>query len=187
MTENTNLTITGKNITLTDGLKENVKERIKKIEKLVGEDAAIEVVLSARGKQHRAEVTVKFNRNVVRAEVTETDLYKAILDAVDTVASRIKKVKGKNRDKNGRQSIRENMEEEVTALEQDILEELFSDAEISREKLMEAASMSRNEAIRDMEYTDHDFYAFRDKDKNDAVTIAYRRNNGSYGMLVIAK
>ena len=49
MTENTNLTITGKNITLTDGLKENVKERIKKIEKLVGEDAAIEVVLSRVG------------------------------------------------------------------------------------------------------------------------------------------
>ena len=75
------LVIAGKNITLTEGIKDAVKEKVKKIEKLVGEDTAVDVVLSAkhgRAKAQRAEITVKTKKSVVRAEVTDNDLYKAI-------------------------------------------------------------------------------------------------------------
>ena len=41
------LKITGKNITLTEGIKDAVKEKVKKIEKLVSEEALTEVMLSA--------------------------------------------------------------------------------------------------------------------------------------------
>ena len=55
------LKITGKNITLTEGIKDAVKEKVKKIEKLVSEEALTEVMLSAkhgRAKAQRAEITV---------------------------------------------------------------------------------------------------------------------------------
>ena len=68
------LKITGKNITLTEGIKSAVKDKIKKIEKLVGDDAAVDVMLSAKhgkAKGQRAEITIKTKSSVVRAEVTE--------------------------------------------------------------------------------------------------------------------
>ena len=85
------LTISGKNFTLTEGIKDAAEEKIKKIERLVGDDASVAVLVSAKkGKINakRAEVTVKFNGNVVRAEVTDDDLYKAMNDAVDIAAEK---------------------------------------------------------------------------------------------------
>ena len=85
------LKITGKNITLTEGIKSAVKDKIKKIKKLVGDDAVVDVMLSAkhgRAKGQRAEITVKTKNSVVRAEVTDEDLYRAINSAVDVVAAR---------------------------------------------------------------------------------------------------
>ena len=79
------LKITGKNITLTEGIKSAVKDKIKKIEKLVGDDAAVDVMLSAKhgkAKGQRAEITVKTKSSVVRAEVTDEDLYRAINSAL---------------------------------------------------------------------------------------------------------
>ena len=78
------LKITGKNITLTEGIKSAVKDKIKKIEKLVGDDAAVDVMLSAKhgkAKGQRAEITIKTKSSVVRAEVTDEDLYRAINSA----------------------------------------------------------------------------------------------------------
>lgn len=92
------LKITGKNITLTEGIKDAVKEKVKKIEKLVSEEALTEVMLSAkhgRAKAQRAEITVKAKKSVVRAEVTDDDLYRAIAAAVDVVTERLKKIKKK--------------------------------------------------------------------------------------------
>ena len=94
------LKITGKNITLTEGIKDAVKEKVKKFEKLVGDDTAVDIVLSAkhgRAKAQRAEITVKTKNSVVRAEVTDEDLYRAINSAVDVVTERIKKIKEKSR------------------------------------------------------------------------------------------
>lgn len=48
-----------------------------------------------RAKAQRAEITVKTKNNVVRAEVTDEDLYRAINSAVDVVTERIKKIKEK--------------------------------------------------------------------------------------------
>ena len=93
------LKITGKNITLTEGIKSAVKDKIKKIEKLVGDDAAVDVMLSAKhgkAKGQRAEITIKTKSSVVRAEVTDEDLYRAINSAVDVVTGRLKKIKEKN-------------------------------------------------------------------------------------------
>lgn len=92
------LKITGKNITLTEGIKSAVKDKIKKIEKLVGDDAAVDVMLSAKhgkAKGQRAEITIKTKSSVVRAEVTDEDLYRAINSAVDVVTGRLKKIKEK--------------------------------------------------------------------------------------------
>lgn len=42
------LTISGKNFTLTEGIKDAAEEKIKKIERLVGDDASVAVLVSAK-------------------------------------------------------------------------------------------------------------------------------------------
>lgn len=186
------LVIAGKNITLTEGIKDAVKEKVKKIEKLVGEDTAVDVVLSAkhgRAKAQRAEITVKTKKSVVRAEVTDNDLYKAISAAVDVVAERLKKIKEKSRKRAGSESIRAAEKEAAVREEMEVGLDAVDDFEtaggINREKIVSAESMTRDEACIEMEYTDHDFYVFRDTEAVDMLCVMYRRKAGGYGVLTV--
>ena len=179
------LKITGKNITLTEGIKSAVKDKIKKIEKLVGDDAAVDVMLSAKhgkAKGQRAEITIKTKSSVVRAEVTDEDLYRAINSAVDVVTGRLKKIKEKSRKRAGSESIRA-MERE----KEDEIDEFEINGGISREKIVSAESMTRDEACVEMEFTDHDFYVFRDSERDDMLGVIYRREAGGYGVLAVSE
>ena len=188
------LKITGKNITLTEGIKDAVKEKVKKFEKLVGDDTAVDIVLSAkhgRANAQRAEITVKTKNSVVRAEVTDEDLYRAINSAVDVVTERIKKIKEKSRKRAGSESIRA-AEKEVTVEEEisvglDAVEDFEAVASINREKIVAAENMTRDEACIEMEYTDHDFYIFRDSDRDDMLCVIYRRKAGGYGIISVSE
>ena len=188
------LKITGKNITLTEGIKDAVKEKVKKFEKLVGDDTAVDIVLRAkhgRAKAQRAEITVKTKNSVVRAEVTDEDLYRAINSAVDVVTERIKKIKEKSRKRAGSESIRA-AEKEVTVEEEisvglDAVEDFEAVASINREKIVAAENMTRDEACIEMEYTDHDFYIFRDSDRDDMLCVIYRRKAGGYGIISVSE
>lgn len=186
------LKITGKNITLTEGIKDAVKEKVKKIEKLVSEEALTEVMLSAkhgRAKAQRAEITVRAKKSVVRAEVTDDDLYRAIAAAVDVVTERLKKIKEKSRKRAGSESIRAAEKEAIVREEMEIGLDAVEDFEtaggINREKIVAAESMTRDEACIEMEYTDHDFYVFRDTEAGDMLCVMYRRKAGGYGVLTV--
>lgn len=186
------LKITGKNITLTEGIKDAVKEKVKKIEKLVSEEALTEVMLSAkhgRAKAQRAEITVKAKKSVVRAEVTDDDLYRAIAAAVDVVTERLKKIKEKSRKRAGSESIRAAEKEAAVREEMEVGLDAVDDFEtaggINREKIVSAESMTRDEACIEMEYTDHDFYVFKDAEAGDMLCVMYRRKTGGYGVLTV--
>lgn len=188
------LKITGKNITLTEGIKDAVKEKVKKIEKLVSEEALTEVMLSAkhgRAKAQRAEITVRAKKSVVRAEVTDDDLYRAIAAAVDVVTERLKKIKEKSRKRAGSESIRA-AEKEATVREEveiglDAVDDFETAGGINREKIVSAESMTRDEACIEMEYTDHDFYVFKDAEAGDMLCVMYRRKAGGYGVLTVTE
>lgn len=187
------LKITGKNITLTEGIKSAVKDKIKKIEKLVGDDAAVDVMLSAKhgkAKGQRAEITIKTKSSVVRAEVTDEDLYRAINSAVDVVTGRLKKIKEKSRKRAGSDSIRamEREREDDAVIKEEFevgADEFEVNGGISREKIVSAESMTRDEACVEMEFTDHDFYVFKDSEKDDILCVIYRREAGGYGVLAV--
>ena len=55
------LTISGKNFTLTEGIKDAAEEKIKKIERLVGDDASVAVLVSAKKGKINAKRAWKTN------------------------------------------------------------------------------------------------------------------------------
>ena len=47
--------------------------------------------------------------------------------------------------------------------------------------------MTRDEACVEMEFTDHDFYVFRDSERDDMLCVIYRREAGGYGVLAVSE
>ena len=88
--------ITGKNIEVTEGLKNAIYEKIGKLEKYFKPETEVRVTFSVQKKdKHKVEVTIPIKGTVIRAEEESTDMYVSI-DLVEEIIERqIKKFKNK--------------------------------------------------------------------------------------------
>ena len=78
--------ITGRNIDLTDGLKNAVEDKLSKLEKYFTPDTDVYVTLSVEKERQKAEVTIPTKGNIIRSEQVSNDMYVTI-DLVEEVMS----------------------------------------------------------------------------------------------------
>ena len=91
--------ITGKNINVTEGMKNAVYEKIGKLEKYFTPETEVHVVMGVEKGNHKIEVTIPVKGNVIRAEESSTDMYVSV-DLVEEIIERqLKKYKKKLIDK----------------------------------------------------------------------------------------
>ena len=89
------ITISGKNIDVTEGLKAAVNEKLGKLEKYFTPDTNVIVTLSVEKERQKIEVTIPVKGNIIRSEQVSNDMYVSI-DLVEEVIERqLKKYKNK--------------------------------------------------------------------------------------------
>ena len=69
------ITITGRNIELTEGLKAAVEEKLSKLEKFFAPDTNVFVTLSVEKERQKIEVTIPIKGHVIRSEQSSNDMY----------------------------------------------------------------------------------------------------------------
>jgi len=67
------ITISGKNIELTEGLKQAVEEKLSKLEKFFKPDTDVYVTLSVEKDRQKIEVTIPAKGHVIRSEQVSTE------------------------------------------------------------------------------------------------------------------
>ena len=72
------ITITGKNLELTDGLKSAVEDKLGKLEKYFTPETDIFVTLSVEKERQKIEVTIPVKGNIIRSEQVSNDMYVSI-------------------------------------------------------------------------------------------------------------
>lgn len=172
--------VKGKNIEVTDALREHAEQKVAKIGKLGLDFKEIEVKLvveknpSIKDNQI-AELTLVGSGPLLRATDRDRDMYIAVDKAVSKLLRRIKKFHGKQIDKTQAQE---------SALRGPPPEE-FSEEEgpsIVKRKTISLKPMTPEEAVLQMEMLGHDFFVFTDSE-TDQATVAYRRNDGNVGLI----
>ena len=89
------ITILGRNIDVTEGLKAAVEEKVGKLEKYFTPDTEVHVTLSVEKERQKIEVTIPVKGNIIRSEQVSNDMYVSI-DLVEEVIERqLKKYKNK--------------------------------------------------------------------------------------------
>ena len=81
------ITITGRNIDLTDGLKAAVEDKLSKLEKYFTPDTEAHVTLSVEKERQKIEVTIPMKGNIIRSEQVSNDMYVSI-DLVEEIIER---------------------------------------------------------------------------------------------------
>lgn len=194
------LIIQGKNLELTDTVKNHVEEKVGKAvlkhSHLVRE---VDVRLSVRGGEfgkgpriRRCEVTLFTKKHgVVRAEEDAETVY-ASIDLVSSIIQRkLRKIKEKESDHGrhmkgfNRLKVREPVTQ-VVENDADVQSEEEDDNfvdEIVRMKFFEMPPLTVSEAIEQLENVDHDFYGFRNEETGE-INIVYKRKAGGYGVII---
>ena len=89
------ITMTGRNVDLTNGLKNQVEKKLGKLDKYFAPDAEARVVLSTSKDLEKIEVTIPTKTGFIRAEEATDDFYASIDLVEEDIERQIKKFKNK--------------------------------------------------------------------------------------------
>ena len=169
------ITITGRNIDITDGLRSAVEDKLSKLEKYFTPDTDVFVTLSVEKERQKIEVTIPVKGNIIRSEQVSNDMYVSI-DLVEEVIERqLKKYKNKLVSKQQNAAIfrKEIIEKEVS---------IDDEFHIIRTKRFGMKPMYPEDACVQMELLGHNFFVFRNAETEE-VNVVYKRKGNTYGLI----
>ena len=169
------ITISGRNIELTDGLKAAVEDKIGKLEKYFTPDTDVFVTLSVEKERQKIEVTIPVPGHIIRSEQVSNDMYVSI-DLVEEVIERqLRKYKNKIVDK----------QQESTNFQKAYLDKDYEEDEevkIIRTKKFGIKPMYPEDACVQMELLGHNFFVFYNAE-TEQVNVVYKRKGNTYGLI----
>lgn len=168
--------ITGKNIEVTEGLRERVTKKINKLDKFFTNETEAHVTLSVQRARQIVEVTIPFNGIVLRAEESNEDMYSSIDRTVDLLERQIRK----NRTRLERRLHEQDFSFENLIFAEDVPEE--KEFKIVRSKRFAVKPMDIEEAVLQMNLLGHEFFMFFNADTKQ-VNVVYKRKDGNYGLI----
>ena len=170
-----NITISGKNIEITDGLRAAVTEKLSKLERYFTPDTNVIVTLSVEKERQKIEVTIPVKGKIIRSEQVSNDMYVSI-DLVEEVIERqLRKYKTKIIDKKQAAS---NFQK--TYIDNDYMEN--EEIRIVRTKKFDIKPMYPEDACVQMELLGHSFFVFMNAD-TDQVNVVYKRKGNTHGLI----
>lgn len=183
------LVIQGKNIEITDAIREYVTQKIEKavnhFQTLTTEvDVHLSVARNPRiNSKQTAEVTIYVNGSVIRAEEGSENLYASIDLVADKIARKLRKYKEKRQDKH-QASIKTIEALSDQPVETDLIKNRAPElpSQVVRTKYFAMPPMTVQAALEQLELIDHDFYMFLNADTGE-INVVYERNHGGYGVI----
>lgn len=168
-------TITGRNIEVTQGLREAVEDKLGRLDRFFAPATEAVVRLSVQKDIQKIEVTIPVKGHIIRAEESSSDMYVSI-DLVEEILERqLKKYKTKLIDKKqSAPSFSEAFLSEESAAEEEI--------KIVKSKKFAVKPMDPEEACVQMELLGHNFYVFLNAETEE-VNVVYKRKGGTYGLI----
>ena len=175
------LIIKGKNVEVTDRLRDYVEKKVGKLDRYLPSISEAWVELSTeetRSAQDRqvCQMTVRSNGTILRAEERSDDIFSSIDTVLDKMYRQIARYKGK------RQNRWRSAPTMPEPLPIEVEEEVEEPSSIVRVKSFAMTPMLAEEAVEQMELLGHRFYVFVSAEEN-AVNVVYRRDDGNYGLL----
>jgi ribosomal subunit interface protein len=200
------IVVNGRNSEISDRFKEHVEEKLLRLEKYDSRQkisrVEVEITHEKNPRQHdhaaKVEMTLRSRGPAVRAEAASTDQHSALDAAIDKLESRLRRTVDRGRIHRGHHAPTSLAEATADLPVVDLAEDVAPDeaperttspiaAEgdcpiVVREKTHQAAPMTLDQAMYEMELVGHDFYLFLEKDSM-RPSVVYLRKGFDYGVI----
>ncbi|HLN64539.1 MAG TPA: ribosome-associated translation inhibitor RaiA [Symbiobacteriaceae bacterium] len=163
--------VRGKNIEITNALREYVERKVGKLERFVDIPMNAQVNLYVERGRHIVEVTAALNGLLLRGEEATGDMYASIDLVSEKLEKQVLKYKARFRKRGKENGISEPAEAPAE-----------TDGSLVKTKRFPVKPLTVEEAIVQMNLLSHDFFVFANAE-TDRVNVLYRRKDGDYGLL----
>lgn len=162
---------------LSQSVQDNIVKELSRLEKLLfkSENFECRIVVKFKNDKSKVEITIPTPFLLLRSEVESDDLMDAVVIARDKLESQIEKIKSRL----DRSSNKTNLGRIFgDAIEEDV-EEIYI-----KNKIIHPSAMTLDDAIMEMDSTDHDFFIYEDVEDH-TISVVYKRKSGGYGVIDI--
>lgn len=181
------IVVKGKNVDVTDALRNHAEKRIAKISKYFDRIISTDVTLSTERNWHIVEVTLHDNNgHVLRGEERTNDMYSSIDQVIDKLERQVKRQKGKVTKKArgthlGEELVAGEAAPSKTKSKVKTRAEPTLEPNLENVRRFDAPPMSVDQAVKEIESSTHEFYVFNNSALG-RINVLYRMPNG-YGLI----
>ena len=168
------ISVRGKNIDVTNALKEYVEKKLAKLERYI-DSSEVQVTLTVEKGTHKVEVTIPVNGMILRGEEETGDMYASIDMVVEKIEKQINKYKARF---NKKARVEGKVEGKVEA----VVEVGYELPVIKKTKRFAFKPMPVDEAVMQMNMLGHNFFVFSNAETEE-VNVVYKRKDGNYGLI----
>ena len=191
-------TIYGKNVQVTEGMKNYVRDKLAKIERFHDHIMDIHVFLDIQRLEHSVSMVVKFDHLEIKVSASSTDMYASIDEAIYRLQQKVRRWKGRIQDHRAKKLSDVDMTVNVLRHPYNFLEEINADIETQNNrkreevyqtpkvigsKKMSLKVLTTEEAVMKMDLSGDSFLLFRAED-DKKLKVIYRRSDGNYGLML---
>lgn len=189
--------IIGKNIEITNPIREYIEEKIEKIEDLSTDIIDVKVRLDVQKLNHAVDILMKFSHFRVNVHANTENMYSAIDKAFERFYTKLRKWKDRIQDHHAKGisvtemevSVLEHAQHEIEEINQEIidannssLESEYSRPKVVKKKKRPLKTLTIEEAVMKMELSNDNFKVYR-SEEDQSLKVIYRRRDGSYGII----
>lgn len=169
-----NIMITGRKFNLKDSFRDYAKQKMKKIQRIFGDEADVKITVTVEKEWQTVETTVKKDGVLYRAECSADRMEDALDKTIDDLVRKLRKNKTR-------------IEKKLRDVAPEIPEPISEEGEeveikIVKSKHFPIKPMDAEEAVLQMNLIGHQFFMFRNMDSGE-INVVYRRKDGNYGLL----
>lgn len=191
------INIVGKNIEITNPIRDYIEEKIGKIEHLSTDILDIKVCLDVQKLNHAVDIFLNFSHFRVNVHANTENMYSAIDKAFERLYTKLRKWKDRIQDHHAKGisatemevNVLEHAQHEIEEINQEIieannasLETDYSPPKVIKKKKRPLKLLTIEEAVMKMELSNDNFRIYR-SEEDQALKVIYRRRDGSYGII----
>lgn len=189
--------VTGRNVQVTEPMKDYAIEKISKIERFSNRIIDVLVTMDIQKMEHRCDIVMKVGHILIKSHGVSDDMYVSIDMAIDKIRRQLLKYKDRIQDHQARGISMIEMNVNVLApVEEDLLdvnEEIDSENRrlqqekfktpqvVSKEKRL-LKTLTTPEAVMKIDLSGDHFLIFR-SEEDQRLKVIYRRSDGNYGII----
>lgn len=196
--QNYNIRVFGKNIEITNAIKDYVTEKMHKIERLTSSLMEVNITLEVQRLDHSVNISVKFSHFRVNVHAKTLEMYSAIDRAFEKLDSKMRRWKGRIQDHhakgvsaidmkinvlNAPEDLTEDVNASIAEENQKALEDVYFPPKVARTKTRPLKMLTLEEAVMKMHLSSDHFMIYKSQEQQD-MRVIYRRRDGSLGVMI---